>query len=108
VRNPFTRSTVAVTDAQQLVAGGEAILIDVRTRKEWKEGHPPEAIHISLASLDGQMARIPGDRMVLVICRSGTRSAQAVRLMRAAGRDAHNVRGGVVGWVRAGLPVSTR
>lgn len=90
-----------------LEAGG-ALLIDVRTRQEWKQGHAPAARHISLASLAQQMARIPNDRTVLVICQSGTRSARAVASLRRAGYEARNVKGGMDAWLRAGLPVTTK
>ena len=46
-------------------------------------------------------------RPVAFICRSGARSARATRQARAAGIDAHNVRGGMIAWDRAGLPTTT-
>lgn len=107
-KNLFGGSNVSVGEATAMVAGGEAVLIDVRTRQEWRQGHAPEARHISLASLNQQMARIPKDRTVLAICQSGSRSARAVASLRRAGYEALNVRGGMNAWARAGLPVTKR
>lgn len=108
LKNMFRSSSVDVAEARRLVAEGEAILVDVRTRREWKQGHAPEAMHVSLESLDTQMRRIPGDKTVLAICRSGNRSGRAVAMMEQAGLEARNVRGGMIAWSRAGLPVSKR
>lgn len=41
-------------------------------------------------------------------CRSGNRSGRAVGMMQQAGLKACNVRGGMIAWSRAGLPVSKR
>ncbi len=106
LRDLFKSNRIGVADASAMVEAGEAVLVDVRTRQEWKQGHAPRAMHISLASLDTQMRRIPADRTVLAICRSGSRSAQAVASLSRAGYDARNVKGGMIAWSRAGLEVA--
>lgn len=73
------------------------------------EGGPrPRALHISLASLERQLRRIPQDRTVLAICRSGSRSARAVASLQRARFDSRNVKGGMTAWNRAGLQVTNR
>lgn len=106
--NLFKSNTVKVTDAVALLADGDALLVDVRTREEWKSGHAPHAKHISLASLEQQMTRIPRDRTVLAICATGSRSARATAFLQRAGYDARNVKGGMRAWARAGLEVTKR
>lgn len=108
LRSLFGSNAVSVTDAVTLVADGDAVLIDVRTRQEWKSGHAPGARHISLASLEQQMARIPENRTVLAICQSGSRSARATTFLQRAGYDARNVKGGMRAWARAGLRVTKK
>lgn len=83
-----------------------ALLVDVREPDEWREGHAPGATHIPLGQLRAQLAAIPRDREVLLICRSGNRSQQAQRLLRSAGYPrAVNVAGGMIAWGRAGQPI---
>lgn len=106
--NMFKSNAVKVTDAVALVADGDALLVDVRTREEWKSGHAPDAKHISLASLEQQMPRIPRDRTVLAICATGSRSARATAFLQRAGYDARNVKGGMRAWARAGLEVTKK
>lgn len=108
LKNLFKSAAVDVRTAHELVDNGTAVLVDVRTKPEWREGHAPRALHISLASLERQLRRIPDDKTVLAICRSGNRSARAVAMLREAGFDALNVKGGMGAWARSGLPVTRR
>lgn len=96
------RRTVAVNEARRMLADGDAVLLDVRTKQERKEAHVPGSIHISLESLEGQVRRVPTETVVLTFCRSGSRSGTAARILRAHGIDARNVRGGMLAWRRAG------
>lgn len=108
LKNLFKSGAVDVATARQMVTDGEAVLVDVRTKPEWRQGHAPEAMHISLASLERQLHRVPADKIVLAICRSGNRSARAVSMLRQAGFEARNVRGGMGAWSRARFPVTRR
>jgi rhodanese-related sulfurtransferase len=84
-------------EAQRRLAAG-ALLVDVREADEWAEGHVP-----------GRLAELPKDREILLICRSGNRSARATALLKRAGIDsAFNVAGGIGAWVRQGLPITRR
>ena len=86
-----------------------SLLIDVRGRDEWQAGHAPKARHHPLPELAGVVANLPHDRELLVICRSGNRSARAAKLLRRAGLDALDVAGGMRAWQQAGgAVVSTR
>jgi adenylyltransferase/sulfurtransferase len=77
------------------------VLLDVREPGEREVVTIPGAVAVPLADLHaGRHAPLPADRPVLVHCRSGARSAEAVRLLRERGVDAANVTGGVLAWVR--------
>ena len=80
-------------------------LIDVREPDEWKAGHIAGAIHIPMGRLQHSIGSIDAGRRVAVICRSGVRSKGAARLLRGHSIDAASVRGGMLAWARAGLPV---
>jgi rhodanese-related sulfurtransferase len=86
-----------------------AVLVDVREDFEWAAGHAPDAMHIPLRQLTARLREIPEHRPVLVICRSGRRSAEAAAVL--AGPlgvhvcDVANIEGGMVAWAGAGLPV---
>lgn len=96
--------SVSVVDVGEAVRSG-AVLVDVRTADEWKrDGRAAGARHIPLSSLPRRLERLRG-RDVLVICRSGRRSARAAALLRRNGISALNVRGGMIAWCRHDLPL---
>ena len=81
-------------------------VIDVREPDEYAEGHVPGAPSIPLGTVPERVDEVPSDGEVLVICKSGGRSRQAVELLRDQGIDAVNVAGGTTAWVEAGHPVA--
>jgi rhodanese-related sulfurtransferase len=99
--------TISVSDAAERFAAG-AFLLDVREQSEWNEGHINGAVLIPLAQLSTRLSEIPADKDVLIICRSGNRSAQARDELRAAGYpNTTSIDGGMNAWITAGLPVVT-
>ncbi|WP_314245134.1 rhodanese-like domain-containing protein [Streptomyces kutzneri] len=105
----FRRGPARVTAAQALqrTRDTDAVLFDVRERAEWAAGHAPGAVHAPLSTLmtgAGLPAAAQG-RPLVVICRSGHRSRQAVKLLTGRGAEAVDVKGGMNAWAAAGLPV---
>jgi len=97
---------IGPTRAAELLADG-ALLIDVREPREWVAGHAPAAVHIPVDGIGNEMASFPRDRKIIVICRSGRRSAAVTEQLTRSGFDAVNLDGGSVAWVDAGLPFET-
>lgn len=98
---------VDVHRAQALNSQG-ALLLDVREAHEYSDGHAPGSLLIPVGHLQHRLKEIEAfqNKPVVVICRSGKRSAKAVELLQKAGfTDAHNVVGGMIAWEKAGLPV---
>ncbi len=89
--------------ASNLVTTKKATLLDVRETDEWEACHAPDAVHVPLGSLAAW--EVANDRLVIVVCRSGARSAKAASLLRAGGMDVRNLSGGMHAWSAAGLPV---
>lgn len=100
----FSRNSLSVAEAAAALDDG-ARLIDVRSAAEWKQARAMGATHMPPQKLDQQIARLKGDT-VLVMCRSGSRSARAAAMLRRAGIDAKNVRGGLNSWQRHQLPTT--
>src|SRR5215212_6918504 len=94
--------------AAELVASGDAELIDVREAYEREAGHIPGSRHVELSRLTDHAEELPAERPLVFQCRVGARSAMAAFAFRRAGFDAHNLDGGIVGWAARGLPVEGR
>lgn len=99
--------TVSVSEAAELFSAG-SFLLDVREQSEWEAGHIEGAILIPLGQLASRMTEVPSDKTILVICRTGNRSAQARDQLRNAGyTQVTSVDGGMNAWIQAGYPVVT-
>ena len=99
--------SVPVKEAAERHQNG-ATLVDVRETDEFDAVSAPGAINVplSLIQKNGRKAFVkagvdPDSEGLLVICRSGGRSAMACQLL---GSHAINVDGGMLAWVTAGLP----
>ncbi len=120
---------VTPTAAWALFSAGDALLVDVRTAEERKfVGHVPDSLHVPWATgtsltrnprfVRELEAKTGKDAVILLLCRSGNRSAQAADAAAKAGftqvfnvlegfegdLDARQRRGGQNGWRFQGLP----
>jgi rhodanese-related sulfurtransferase len=82
-------------------------IIDVRERDEFeRDGHLPGAELMPLSTLAATAAELERDEPLLVVCRSGRRSARACELLDELGfQRVDNLEGGVIGWAERGLPL---
>jgi rhodanese-related sulfurtransferase len=98
---------VSVADAFALRTAG-AFILDVREPDEWAAGHVPDATLIPLGDLASRVGEVPRDRQVVVICRSGNRSAAGRDILLGAGfPSVTSVAGGMTDWTAAGYPTAT-
>lgn len=100
-------SSVDVRQGAALQGRG-ALLLDVREASEYAHDHAPGSTLIPLGQLEQRLQELARykDKPVVLICRSGRRSAQALKLLEKAGFSAAaNIEGGMIAWKDAGLPV---
>jgi phage shock protein E len=82
------------------------VILDVREQSEYDAGHIAGVKLIPLGQLPNRVDEVPKDQPVIVTCRTGNRSAQAVQFLRDQGyTNIHNMAGGIVAWQNAGYPV---
>jgi rhodanese-related sulfurtransferase len=89
----------------ELLRRDDTQLIDVREPYEHEAGRIAGARHVELGALAAEAESIDRDRPVVFYCRVGARSAMATQAFAAAGYDAYNLAGGIVGWVSAGMGI---
>lgn len=90
-----------------LDSGTKLALIDVREPVEWEINHIDGAQLIPQSSIDSGegLAKLPHDRMPVLYCKTGVRSAEALAAVRKAGfSDAVHLQGGIVAWARQMQP----
>jgi rhodanese-related sulfurtransferase len=92
--------------AAEALVRERAVLVDVREPQELEEdGRVPGATHIPFTTFTERAGELPEERALVVICRSGNRSAMVAEALRASGREAYNVAGGILAWEASGLSV---
>jgi adenylyltransferase/sulfurtransferase len=96
-------STISVHDLKAMQDNGEDIfLVDVREPNEYEIVSIPGATLIPKGEfLNGSaLERLPQDKKIVLHCKSGVRSAEALAVVKNAGfSDAVHVGGGIVAWV---------
>jgi len=97
---------VGARAAKALIERG-ALMLDVRELDEWQAGHAPHAWLLPMGQVLDHRGDLPRDRRIVVVCRSGGRSAAVTEALRAWGFDAVNLSGGMCEWAAVGLPVVT-
>ncbi|MEQ1913962.1 MAG: rhodanese-like domain-containing protein [Sideroxydans sp.] len=96
---------VSVQQAQSMSQQG-ALLLDVREADEYAALHAPRAKLIPLGEVSARLKEIEAYKTkdIVVVCRSGRRSAKAVGILKDAGFiHVSNVQGGMIAWDQAGL-----
>ena len=99
-------NTKQSTDTAQQTADipASALVLDVRTPEEYAESHAVRATNLSLQDIQaGTLPSVAKDSEIVVYCRSGNRSAQAVMLLKQAGFTNLQDLGGVDAAKAAGL-----
>ncbi len=100
--------TIDVLDAAAGADGapGSPLLVDVRERDEFVSFRAPGAVLYPTSSFLLRFEELPRDRPLHIVCNSGSRSAAVTAwLLRNGWTDVHNVAGGMLAWMRAGLEV---
>lgn len=94
---------IAATELRDAVNGGESMqLIDVRSPKEYADGHVDGAINVSVGELAGRAGELQRDAPTAVMCEGGYRSALAASLLKQEGfARLANVTGGMAAFREA-------
>lgn len=92
--------------AQWIESGEESLrVIDVRQMEEIAMGSVPRAEAMPLHTLPARVHELSRDEKLVLVCRSGARSAQACMYLQQQGFDqVFNLRGGMMAWVQHGFP----
>jgi rhodanese-related sulfurtransferase len=99
-------SDLTPAEAAERLREGDWQVVDVRRADERPDGVIEGDVLIPLDELSARAGEIDPERPALIYCRTGSRSGMAVAALRTAGYDAHNLAGGMVAWLAAGLPVA--
>lgn len=97
---------VSVEQAKELIETNTWLLIlDVRTKLEFENGHIEGAINIPLSELEKRLGELNKTDEILVYCWAGQRSSQAVEILADNGFiGVYNMLNGIEAWIQGGHP----
>ena len=99
---------ISATAAVLLLNRGEAVVLDIRDRKEFNEGRITGSLNIPLASLKSRIAELNKyrDKQIIVVDKMGQHSAMAVKMLNEEGFDkVVRLSGGIADWKESKLPL---
>jgi rhodanese-related sulfurtransferase len=103
--NISTPSEISVSEAYEMRSAG-AFILDVREPQEWQAWHIPGATLIPLGELESRLRELPNDQEIVVVCRSGNRSATGRDILTKAGfGNTTSMAGGMNSWISLGYDV---
>jgi rhodanese-related sulfurtransferase len=108
--NESRKSGTSVTPNQAvtLINKQDAVVIDIRAKKEWATGHITDAINLPIADLDTRIAELNKykSRPIIVVCNLGQTASSARKKLSAAGfEQVTRLSGGMTEWKGQNLPV---
>jgi rhodanese-related sulfurtransferase len=105
------RDAVDPVRATELINHEDAAVVDVRPMADFHQGHIIGAINIPMNGFANQLKQLEKhkNRPIVVNCRSGAQSAAACKTLRKQGFEkVYNLRGGILAWQNANLPVTRK
>ncbi|MES9900447.1 MAG: rhodanese-like domain-containing protein [Sedimenticola sp.] len=105
------KNNVEPIAATEMINREDAVVVDVRPINDFSQGHVIGALNIPLGSLKNQLGQLEKQKQkpVIVACRSGSQSAGACKQLSSAGfENVYNLKGGMMAWSSANLPISRK
>ncbi len=110
IRNETRRGGRSVTPQQlvDMVNREDAVVLDVRERKEYQAGHIVDAVNVPYSSLESRLDELKKyrDKPLVVVCKMGQNAGAAGTVLRKNGfENVSRLSGGVAEWRNQNLPV---
>jgi len=105
------QGSVDMAGATELINHKDALVVDVRPAADFAQGHIINALNLPMNGFKKQIRTLHKhkERPILITCRSGSQSAIACQQLRKEGfENVYNLRGGVLAWQNANLPLSKK
>ena len=110
-KKPFPLDHLGLLTVQELKErldrGDKLMVLDVREKDKWHDGHIKGALHIYAGHLEQHLDEIPEDRPIVVTCNAGNHASLAASILRREGyKEIYNLLGGMTAWQNAGYNVT--
>lgn len=92
--------SVTNSEFEKLIHAGNVIILDVRTPREFSEGHIPDAVNMDYKNenFTNNIKNLNKKKTIAVYCRSGNRSKLAAKKLINAGFEVYELNNGIMNW----------
>ena len=100
---------ISPVDAAERLKADDVVLVDVREKEEWEQGHIPDALYLSRGTIESDIEEKVPDPGTMIICHcgGGGRSALAAESLQKMGyKNVRSLAGGYKAWKALGLPTA--
>lgn len=107
-RNKTSGESVSAQQAVMQINRADALVLDIRDKKEFDAGHIVDAVHIPLNKLAARVAELEKHKQapIVIACKLGQHSIDAVKVLKGAGFDkVMRLSGGMTEWRAQNLPM---
>lgn len=100
-------STLSIHGATRLINDGNAILVDVREAKEFKEGHIVDSLNIPHNKLSEQLPQLDKhkEKTIVLVDKMGQHAGNAGRVLKTKGFSVNRLQGGISEWQSQNMPL---
>lgn len=110
IRNEMSRggATVSAQQLVQLVNNEGAVVVDVRDKAEYDQGHIVDSINVPHANIEARLDELKKyqDKPIVIACKMGQHSGSSGTLLRKSGfENVSRLRGGIAEWRGQNMPV---
>jgi len=99
-------ATVNTSNLVKMVNHEDAVILDVRDKKDFGLGHISGAVHMPFSSLDQRATELDADKPIILVCKMGQHSSAAGKKLKALGfENVRRLSGGMAEWNASGLPI---
>ena len=99
---------ISIEEVYEIISTNQDyVILDVRTPKEFNEGHIECAVLIPVDELEGRLDELPVDKPIITYCKSGGRSRNAANILVENGFTRVYDVGGITDWIDNGYPTAS-
>ena len=92
---------ITVIEARDMIQAEDDLqLLDVRTEESFENGALPGFLNVPLNSISRKIPDLDGRKKTLIICKDGSQSHEALKLLESVGFNVQVIRGGLNDWNR--------
>jgi rhodanese-related sulfurtransferase len=105
------KGSIDPIEATNLINHQDAVVVDVRPAADFQKGHIINAVNIPSNGFNNQINSLNKHKTqpIIVSCRSGSQSQAACQQLKKAGfEQVFNLRGGILAWQNASLPITRK